>query len=337
MSIIIYNPDFSGMHEIANATAVQMSYYYNDIGKLILDVPINADNVAALKNGSILYDTVKKLTYIIKNVTTDTTQNSITANGFTTNQILNSRVIAAPAAFTKVESGVYSVVANNLRGLTKIELAADKGLTEKTNVTLYGGNLLDEIMPVLSNAGLGNRMTWNHHAEEHTFEIYKGTDLTTGLNAVVFSDERGTAQDLVINDDASEFKNVAYVVTKINKDDTETEYVEVIGTATGDDRHEMWVDVSLSMEEGETEAQFRERMRTHGAMELGKQIRNLSFSVTVDPSELGVLYNVGDIVACVSKRFGVRFNARVSGVKYKKDSKAEITEIVLGEPVLTTI
>ena len=208
--IIVYTPDFSGFDEIANATAVQMSNYYNDIGKLILDVPINADNAAALKNDCILYDTVKKLTYIIKNVKTDTKQNRITANGFTANHILNSRVIAAPAAVSNVESGVYSVVNGNLRGLQRIATAASKGLTKATNVTLYGGEILEEIIPVLSAAELGNRMIWNQNTNEHTFEIYKGNDLTTGNQAVVFSDEQGTARNLVINDDISIFKNVAY-------------------------------------------------------------------------------------------------------------------------------
>lgn len=333
MSIIVYPRDFSGLHEIANATSVQMSVYYNDIGKLILDVPINADNVAALKNDCILFDTVKRLAYIIKNVKTDTPQSRITANGFTTNQMLNGRVIADSAPVSNVESGVYSIVNGNLRGLPRTATAAPKGLTEETNISLHGGEILAEIMPVLSTAGLGNRMTWNHNTKEHTFEVYKGNDLTTGLHAVVFSDEQGTAQNLVINDDASTFKNVAYVVAEFD----EKQIVEVVGTATGDDRHEMWCEVSLTKEEGETEEQFRARMRNHGAMELGKQIRGLSFNVTVDPTEFGKRYNVGDIVGCVSKRFGVRFNARISGAKFKKDSKSEATEIILGEPILTKI
>jgi hypothetical protein len=331
--MIVYTPDFSGLHEITNATSVQMSNYYNDIGKLVLDVPINADNAEALKNDRILYDTGKKLAYVIKNVKTDTKQNRITANGYTTNRILNGRVIAAPASFTRVETGVYSVVNDNLRGLSRVSTAAAKGLIEWTNLTLYGGAVLDETMPVLSRAGLGNRMNWNHRTKEHTFEIYKGNDLTAGLHAVVFSDEQGTARDLVINDDVSIFKNVAYVVAEYNG----SKIVEVVGTATGDDRHETWFEVSLSPDEGETEEQFRARMQNHGAMELGKLIRRLSFNVVIDPAELGVLYNIGDIVACVSKRFGVRFHARVSGVKYKKDSKSETTEVILGEPVLTTI
>ena len=327
MSIIVYTPDFSGFHEIANAEAVQMSYYYNDIGKLVLDVPINAHNVAALQNGRILYDTVKKLAYVIRNVKTDTKQKRITANGYTTNQMLNGRVIAASVAVSNIESGVYSIVNDNLRGMTKVATAAPKGLEESVEeFTLHGGEILDEIMPVLSEVGLGNRMTWNHRTKEHTFEVYKGADLTTGLHAVVFSDEQGTARDLVINDDASAFKNVAYV-----------EIVEVVGTATGDHRHEVWLDINLSQEDGETKTKFRKRMRTQGAMELCELIRQLSFTVTIDPAELGVMYNIGDIVACVSKRFGVRFNARISGVKYKKDSKSEAAEIILGEPLLITI
>ena len=333
MSLIIYSPDFSDWAEIANAISVQYSVYYNDIGKLILDVPINADNAAALKNDCIFYDTVKKLPYIVKNVKTDTKENKITANGFTTNQILNDRVIATPVALRNIESGVYSVVNDNLRGKTRIATAAVKGLTERTVLNLYGGAILDEIMPVLSRAELGNRMTWNHRALEHTFEIYKGEDLTTGIHAVVFSDEQGTARDLVINDDESNVYNVGYGVAEYN----ETKVVEVVGDATGDDRHEAWFEIGLTVGEEETEEQFRERLRNHILMELGKKIRKLSFTVSVDPSEFGKLYNIGDVVSCVSKRFGVRFNARVSGMKYKKDGKSETTEIILGEPILTAI
>ena len=344
MSLIIYTPDFSGRNEIANAISVQMSYYYNDVGKLILDVPISPHNVEVLKKNSMLYDTEKKLAYIIKNVKTDTKQNRITANGFTTNTILNKRIVAAQTALTKVESGVYSVVNDNLRGLSKIATAPSKGLTKQTRVTLYGKELLEQIMPVLSNAGYGNRMIWNHRTEQHIFEVYEGQDRTTGMNAVVFSDEQGTARDLVITDDASTFKNVVYVVATYSEEQTDTEgvtttierpFLEVVGTATGDERHEQWLEVSLTTEEGETEAAFRERMRNQGKMQIGKNIKPLSFSVVIDPAELGTVYNIGDIVVCVSKRFGVRFNARVSGMKYKQDVNSQTTEIILGEPIIT--
>ena len=337
MSLELYTPDYSNRYEITHAISVQMSEYYNDVGKLILVVPVNDYNIKAIKNNGILYDTQKKIAFIIKNVKTDTPQNRITANGYTTNHMLESRVIAFSVAVSNVESGVYSVVNENLRGMQRVATAPAKGLTEKTEISLYGGTVLEQIMPVLSSVDLGHRMVWNHRTEQHVFEVYKGVDLTTGIHSVVFSDEQGTARDLVINDDASIFKNVAYVTAKYKSGDTEKQLVEIVGDATGDDRHEQWFEISLTAEEGETEAQFRSRMRVHGAMELGKLIRRQSFSVVIDAAELGVLYNIGDLVSCVSKRFGVKFNARISGMKYKKDANGESTEVVLGEPKLTAI
>ena len=341
MSLIIYTPDYSGVHEITNAISVQMSYYYNDIGKLILDFPITDENVAILKNNSIVYDTKKKLAYIIKNVKTDTSQNRITANGFTTNQILNSRVRNVWEAFGKnTESAVYALVNKTLnqagRGL-QVTTAASKGLTE--TYTAWGDDpyLLGSIMPVLESAGLGHRMNWNHSTKQHTFEVYKGNDLTTGLHAVVFSDEQGTARDLVITDDITEFYNVAYVTGYYTDEEgAEHKIDRISGNADGINRYEIFID-GPSPEDGDTYSSYEAYLYRYGLSELAKMARKLTFSVSVDPSEIGVLYNVGDIVACVSKRFGVRFNARISGVKYRKDSKSETTEIILGEPVLTTI
>lgn len=333
MSLELYTPDYSNRYEISHAVSAQMSYYYNDVGKLILVVPVNDYNIEALKNDSVLYDTQRKIAYIIKNVKIDAPMNRITANGYTTNNLLDGRVIASPVAVHNVESGAYTAVNENMRGMQRVATAAPKGLAEETEITLYGKTVLEQVMPLLSNVDLGHRMVWNHRTMQHNFEVYKGADLTTGIHAVVFSDEQGTARDLVINDDVSLFKNVAYVVARYNG----KELLEIVGDATGADRHEAWFDISISAEDGETEEQFRARMRTHGAMELGKLIKRRSFSVMVDPAELGVLYNIGDLVSCVSKRFGVKFNARISGMKYRKDARSETTEVVLGEPKLTAI
>jgi len=332
MSLEVYNDDFSDRYEISHAISVQMSHYYNDVGKLTLVTAITAYNASALKNDRILYDTQLKIAFIIKNVKIDTKENRITANGFTTNHILNSRVVASPVTISNVESGVYAIVNENLRGLERVTTAPIKGITNVTSISVYGKTVLDQIMPLLSGFMLGHRMTWNHRTKEHVFEVYQGKDLTYGNHAVTFSDEQGTARELVIDDDASKYKNVAYVVSKYNN----KEIVEIVRMGKGEDR-EQWFEASLSAKEGETESEFRNRMRFHGETELGKLIERQSFSVVIDPAELGVLYNIGDNVSCVSKRFGVKFNARISGVKYKKDANSETTEVVLGEPKLTLI
>ena len=334
MSLEIYPSDYSTRYELTHAISVQMSVYYNDIGKLTIVAPVNDYNIMALKVGNMLYDTDRDVTYFIVNTKHDTEENRITANGYTANWLLNRRCIASQYHLTTLESGIYALVNANKRDMPRLEMAAAAGLTEATDVILSGGQLLDEIMPYLEEAGLGQKMVWDADALSHTFKIYKGADLTSGIHAVVFSEEQGTAQELVINDDDSTLKNVAYVTGHLKND---TDFVELVGTATGEERREVWLETSVSQEDDESEADCKARAVAYATMELGKRIRRKSFSVAVDSADFGTIYNMGDIVSCVSVRFGVSFNARITGVKYKMDSNSTSTEIILGDPVLTAI
>lgn len=335
MSIEIYPPGLSTRYQLTHAISIQMTVYYNDIGKLQFVVPASDYNIKAIKTGSILYDTLRGTTYIIVDTKCDTTDNRITANGYTTDWLLNKRIVASSYNVSNIESGVYSIVNANMRGLTKISTAAVKGLTENySGDAVFGGQLLDSIMPLLDYGELGHRMIWNFDDLSWTFEIYKGNDLTSGIHAIAFAEEQGTCTDLVINEDTSTFKNFAYVTYHLSDD---TEPVATVGTATGDNRFEKWFETSVSQEQEESAEDCKKRAVAYATMELGKYINRQSFNVTIDASELGTLYNIGDVVSCVSVRFGVSFNARITGVKYKMDATGEKTEIVLGDPILTAL
>lgn len=340
MSLEIYPPDFSTRYQLTHAISVQMSAYYNDIGKLQLVVPVSDYNIAALQEGAMLYDTSRGQTYIVVNTKHDTTQNRITANGYTTNWLLNKRVVAAKRTVTTIETGVYALISDNLRGLTRISTAAATGLTEQyqpgddEDNTVYGGQLLDKIIDVLDTGELGHAMDWDADTLQYTFRVYKGVDRTSGIHAVAFVEEQGTCSDLVISKDVSTAKNVAYIKYRLSD---ESEPVVSVGTATGDDRYERWFDTSVSQENEETAEQVRKKAVSFGNMELGKYKKRSSFDVTIDPTELGVRYNLGDVVACESVRFGVSFQTRITGVKYKLDKTGEKTEIILGDPILNAL
>lgn len=334
MSFEVYPSDFSTRYEIRHAISAIMTIHYNDIGKLVLVAPVNDYNITALKVGNMLYDTDRDVTFIIAASKIETDTNRITANGYTANWLLNKRCIASKYTLTNLESGVYDIVNENLRGLARVITAEPEGLTESTNTILHGGHILDEVQPFLKEAQLGNKMVWDPDTLLHTFKIYKGKDLTSGIHAVVFSDEQGTAQDLVINDDDSTLKNFAYVKGVLRDG---TEFVETVGTATGDSRSEIWFETSVYQELDESEEDCKARAIAYATMELGKRICRQSFSVSIDASELGVMYNLGDIVSCVSIRFGVSFNARITGIKHTLDNRKSKTEIILGEPNLTVI
>lgn len=345
MSLEVYPDDFHTRYEITHAISIQMSVLYNDTGKIQIVVAANDYNITALKKDYILYDTERNATYIIVNVKYDTTENRIRVNGYTTEHLLNKRVVASKHQVKVIETGVYDIINENMRGLTRISTASVKGLpetfqpddpstTDEDESVIYGKGVLDAITPVLEYGELGRRMNWNPETLSWVFEIFKGNDLTNGIHAITFAEEQGTCTDLVINEDSSTFKNVAYV-TWSKRDNTEM--LTTVGSATGDDRFELWLSTSVTQEENESEEAARKRAASYAQLELGKYINRQSFSVVVDASELGVLYNIGDIVACSSVRFGVRFNARITGVTYTMDISGEQTAVQLGDPILTAL
>lgn len=344
MSLEIYPADLHTRYEINHAISISMSVYYNDIGKIQLIVPVNDYNIMALKNEAIVYDTARKTTYIIVDVKCDTNTNEIIANGYTSEYLLNKRCITFYRKITNIESGVYNTISDNLRGLPRITLAPLKGYTETfrgddsstadvDESAVFGGQLMDELQNVLEYGEFGRRMNWNGDSLSWQFEVYKGNDLTGGIHRVAFVEEQGTCSNLVINEDISTFKNYGYAAYKY---DGVTKVVSV-GSAKGADRNEKWFESSVTNDNGESEASCRKRVQANIMMELGKYINRRSFSVSVDAEELGIRFNLGDIVSCVSNRFGVAFNARITGIQYTLDANGEMTEIVLGDPILTAL
>ena len=160
--------------------------------------------------------------------------------------------------------------------------------------------------------------------------------MTEGIHAVVYSEEYKTAKYLVIANDEKKKKNVIYVPGTL-KDDAETEIIVEVGTATGDDRFEKWLDRSFRQDKDETESQFRERLKQIGFEEMAKLVRRNTFSVSIDTKEYGTTYKLGDVVSCVSQRFGVELKSRITSVKYTLDISGEKINLILGEPILTAL
>lgn len=331
--LVAFNPALTGYHEI-RANSYQTEEWYNDVGKFTLIVPPTDYNIQHLVKGAILYRNKINQAMVVTRVSPDTSQDRITINGYTTNWLLNKRTISSPASISTVESDLYAAVNANLRDLPHVETGSLETLSEAYSAILFGGQMLDEFMPILDAVELGQRMRFDTKTRKHIFEIYKGTDLTSGSKAVIFSDEQGTARDLKIEDDESLFKNVIYVLGTLTDGST---IVQMVGTATGADRYEYWHDSRLKQESDELLSAFQARLEAAGAAEIAKRVRSLGFSVRVDPGEYGVKYRMGDRVRCVSKRFGVQFTAIIQGVKRTIQAQSETVSIVLGEPEITMI
>ena len=334
MSIIAYNAALTNFHEITHAIGLQMTWHYNDIGKISLTVSADDYNIHALEQNGMIYDVDRDVAYTIQNIKYDTANNRIDVNGYTVNWLLNKRAVTTKRTISNVEDLVRQVVTDNLRSLPNVMLGTDQGLSGATDAVLYGGELLDVIIPVLDRVEYGHRLRWDHNTGKLYFEVYQGNDLTSGIHAVTFSEEQGTAAELIITDDNSTFKNYFYLPCKLTN---ETEIVVTYGSATGGNRYEHWIDSGQVQSSDETETEFRQRMVWECQAEAAQRLRRQTFSVKIDADDLGYAYDLGDKIACASARFGIQFLARITGVKFTLDNSGPETLLILGEPQLTAL
>lgn len=333
MRIEIFSPDMSNRHEVSHANSVQFSDLYNGVGKITVVLPMDDYNISIAEKGAILYIVDRNLAYEVAEVLSDTDGNTVTMNGFSLNNRLNRRVVAAEKKVVNVESDVYNVVNENLRGLA-VELSPIKGLDDSiAETSIFGENVLDAVIPVLSEVGLGNRALFDYRSKTITWEIFKGNDLTSGIHAVNFVSERGTAPGLIIDRDESNYKNVCYCKAEY-KDGTE--FIVTAGTETGNNRREMWTDFfGEGQQDEESDSAFESRVKQYAALQLGSHRDRLGFTVDADGTELGTAYNVGDLVWCVSMRHGLKFKTRITEAIYTHDINGQSISLVVGDPILT--
>ncbi len=338
MKILCYNSDFTKRIQIAEVISFQTIDCYNQIGKFQLIIGDTAQNINFLENDNIIYNYDTKQGYIIKECDYDTANHTITASGYSILEILNKRIIMEKTSIYNIESSVYTLVNNNLRGLSNITTAPVKGLTETFKTSRSNGQLADEVCDLCQKVELGCRMNFDVKTFNYQLEVYKGRDMSyTGTNpaAIVFDSDSSTLAQLKITNDISAFKNVA-IVRGAGKGEART--VVVVGTATGDSRYELDIDARQEQpEEDETQAEYEERLKELGEEKLAEAIQVLNFELEIVASEYGKRYKLGDLVTCNSSKYNLRFNARITQAQITWDSSGISTKLTLGEPTLTLL
>lgn len=359
--LFAFAPDFSEYHEI-QYLSLQGEEHYNAVGTITLVAAATSYNIEHLRKDTFLYRKDTKQAFWIRRVSPSTQDNTITVNGYTTDALLNKRVFAVSGtwdryvSFAPVDSDgfvtadgeeyvfggvensaegvLYNAIELNLRGLANVDTASIKGLEETYTATFDHGQVLDEIIQALNLTPYGHRMIFDHRNKRHLFEIYEGRDLTVGSKAVRFSEEQGTAKNLVIDLDDSLLKNVCYVQGK--KTD-ESVITVIVGDAEDDDRFEFWLDSEFTQEDEESDEDFEKRLKTEGKKALAERASVMNFTIDIDASEYGTVYSLGDKVSCVSKRFGVKFDSRITGIKFTQDPNIKSTSLILGNPTIDII
>ena len=247
----------------------------------------------------------------------------LTVSGEGLKALLKRRVIWTQTNIEDtVENGIRTLINENVispsesaRKIDDFILDTAVGLTDEFETQVFGENLGEYIKETCETYNYGWDIYINNR--KYVFRLFTGTDRHS---TVTFSRDYDNLQDTEYEYTLEEYKNAALVGGE--GEGTDQRYAS-IGTATGLDRYEAYIDGSDVSSNGEiiTLDTYIELLKEHGKQELAQTSITQTLSGEVVPNgmfKLNVDYFLGDIVHIKAEK-GISANARISEIIYSED------------------
>lgn len=235
--------------------------------------------------------------------------------------------------------------ADPARVMPLLELGELQNFDEAVDYQTSYKNLLEEIEKISNLSGLGYRVAVDLPAKKLLFQVYKGRDLTAGQTAnppAIFSNEFENVLDQQYVDSLHNYRNVALVAGAGEGVDRK---LVTVGQSTGLDRFELFVDARDLREEDEEgnpiqEADYLEMLKSRGQSKLTECADLQTFESRINVrSNLRYKedFDLGDIVTCTSKKWGVTIDVRITEVEEIYEQNGFSLNVTFGNSVPTLI
>jgi len=336
MILHVFDNEFTYRGRVESFISMTWTEEYKGEGKFTL-VTYDTDKYAEiLRHGWFFYRQDRPCAMMAVKVERDTETNTITVCGYTALHMLTRRIIDVAHECTNVEEGIYEVINDNLRGLTQVVTAENKGLEAECELEIEGTGLLDGVMELLEESEYGIRARFDYENKHHVIEVYEGADRTYNSDSggTVFSQEFGNLSHLVVTEDDDLYKNVAYV-TGCASNSSDPIYYQYVADYAGDEENwrEMLVD-GENQEEDESRDAWQKRLKQIAKDALKERKNALTFEVTMPPEDFGKKYDLGDKVTCKSKRYGLQFDTRITEYELEYKAGVETVTLTIGDKPL---
>lgn len=199
-------------------------------------------------------------------------------------------------------------------------------------------NVAEELTSISLATGIGWTIELDTNQKKWVFTCKVGKDLTSGQSTnppVIFSPEFDSLQSLSYSQSESNYKNMAYVGGQ--GEGIDRRVVEV-GTYTGLNRHEIFIDARDVAEEDENQNPIPvetivQTLTDRGQQQLNEMIQEEYLEgqvLTYSPFKYEEDYDLGDIVTVQNKDWGVTMNTRITEVKEIYETSGYRIEAVFG-------
>ena len=351
MTLYVYNQELERVGVVESIISLQWLSEHQDTGEAKLVCSVNEKSKQLLIDGNRLYCTEQSECAVIAEVEiADSGDDAVfTVRAPFSAERWKDRVVMATEIITNVEAGALALTTKNRRGLHGLTAAA-KGLGATTDTQITWGSVLDAEKTLCKSAALGFREVFDAVSACETFEVYRGTDRTSGDNYNgYFGDDIGNLSNIKIISGSATWKNVAIVGGEGEGAGRKIVTVS-IGAYTGECRRELWVDAKdisktyqIATPDGNggytysdgtyTDAEYTLLLQARGLEKLSECLKTLSVAATLGQEVMtyGIDYFIGDVVPVKITKYGLRLSARISAVRTIYESTGKKVEAVLSD------
>lgn len=244
------------------------------------------------------------------------------------NEILKKRIVWSQTNLNGLaEVGIRQVITENIispsdaeRTIDNVILDTINNFDETIDIQLLGENLAEWLEEICTTYGYGWDVVIDN--SKYVFKLYKGTDRTyDSVNTpVVFSPEFDNLLTSSYEHNLELYKNAALVG---GEGEGTSQRTAAIGTASGMNRYEQYVDGSSVSSNGEiiTLETYIKMLKEYGQTQINQTMMTEKISGNIDPDgmyKLGRDYFLGDIVQ-IDNGNGIAAVTRITEIIYAED------------------
>lgn len=293
-----------------------------------VDIVVDPENPANVTYKNVMQIEKRKLTFNIEDGWI------LTVGGPGLKKIVGRRIVWNQINMSGMaEDAIRQVITDNIispadqaRAIPNFTLAPKKGYTEQIEAQVFSENIADWIKSECEIYGYG----WDVYIVngKYVFDLAKGTDRSydqSAVTPVVFSMVYDNLISAGYEEDAEETFNVALIG---GEGDGTDQITESIGTASGLDRYEGYIDASSVSSNGEiiTLETYKQMLIEYGKTQMVKKQDKEEISGEINhekPYKLNEDYFLGDIVQLQNVFYDAK--SRITELIYSEDESGSIT------------
>lgn len=371
MELYIFNSKLEFLGIIDSYTNFRWVRKFYSTGEFELHIPITTNNLEMLKKDNII---VKKddteagiITYRNLKLNSDGIEELIIKGNFIKN-IFNRRIVWDIVNLNNynVELALRDLITNNVinptdtnRKISNIILGNLNNYTDILSKQISYKNLLDTIEDITLTTNIGTRLDFNVTNKKLIFNTYKVLDrsINQDINSIaIFSTEFDNVLEQEYTDSNSNYKNTCLIAGQgegINR-----KKISIDSNITGLDRKELFVDardlqdtktIEKKDSEGNTTTEevpisieeYNKLLLNRGQEKLKECVDVTSFTSKINVNQQNLIYKVdydlGDIVTCINKNWGIKVDTRIVEIEEDYSSTGLNINVVFGQELPTLI